>query len=398
MKMQKNDGLAPYACQPETSRGRLYEEAEHLYRSAYARDRDRIYHSSAFRRLQGKTQVFVVGEGDHFRTRLTHTLEVAQIARTLARALALNEDLAESIALAHDLGHAPFAHRGEDVLADCMKEYGGFDHNDQTVRVLTVLENTYPDWPGLNLTFETLEGVIKHNGPALEDGAGAEKLPFTTRALSALFDFELTQYATLEAQCVDLADDLAYLAHDVEDGVRAGCFSVKDLQDLSIFRDSIAEIEGGTSRDAPSFMRLLIRGQMNRMIDDVLTVSRQNLDQLKPQSPDDVRRAGRGMVKLSEGMFGQLRSLRSFLFENFYRHPKVWRKSFKAEHLLRQVFEAFLKDPMLLPRTWQQRFPEDKNEAGVARVTVDYLAGMTDAYLIDEHHRLFDFDRDFRSL
>lgn len=392
--------LASYACRPDMSRGRLHEEGESRHRTPYQRDRDRIIHSSAFRRLKYKTQVFVYHEGDHYRTRLTHTLEVAQIARSLARSLFVNEDLAEAVALAHDLGHTPFAHMGEENLKLCMKDLGGFDHNDQSLRVLTVLENRYPGWRGLNLTWETLEGVVKHNGPALEPGRGAETLPFTLRHLWEEIDLELETHASVEAQIAALSDDIAYNNHDVEDGLRAGLFTLAELRELGLTGEAIGAVE---ARHSGLSHRILvhetIREMIGLMVEDVLEETRNNLKKLDPSSVDAVRKHNKQIVSFSNDMRRNVDELRGFLFRRMYRHYTINRIWLKVENLVGDLFKAFMDNYALLPDPWQTRVVETgglSDSHALARVVCDYIAGMTDRYAIREHERLFDLYWDLK--
>lgn len=386
--------LAAYACRPDQSKGRIHPEPESAHRTAFQRDRDRIIHSSAFRRLKYKTQVFVYHEGDHYRTRLTHTLEVAQVTRSIARALMVNEDLAEGIALAHDLGHTPFAHIGEEYLRACMEPYGGFDHNDQSLRVLTTLERKYPEWNGLNLTWETLEGVVKHNGPL------SHAPHIAVRELQAQVDLGLDTYASVEAQVAALSDDIAYNNHDVEDGLRAGLFGIEDLEKMALLGGLIAKIRKRYPGIAERYLvQELVREMIGAMVEDVLTETKARLSALKPQSPDDVRRAGRPMVAFSPGMRGYVDELRTFLFERMYRHYTMRRIWLKVERIVTDLFEAFHKNHMLLPDNWQARIREggaEADQAAKARIVADYIAGMTDRYAIREHERLFDLYWDLR--
>lgn len=378
--------LMPYACRPDQSRGRLHDEPESLHRNVFQRDRDRIIHCSAFRRLKYKTQVFVYHEGDHYRTRLSHTLEVAQIARTLARALQVNEDLAEAVALAHDLGHPPFAHTGEDVLVGRMKDLGGFDHNDQSLRIVTMLEKRYPDWDGLNLSWETLEGVVKHNGPMLE-----KTLPTTLAKLLGEIDFELQNYAALEAQVAGLSDDIAYNTHDVDDGINAGLFSLEDVTELALFRPIY---EGIQSRypglEKRRVIAQLVREMIGAMVTDVLEETRARLARLKPQSCDDIRAAGGAMIAFSPGMEANLGELRDFLHERMYRHPNVLAMRNAAIRTVGQLFDAYLNEPRLLTIEWQLELPNRGDELAKARVVCDCIASMTDRSALAEHKRLFE--------
>lgn len=389
--------LAAYACVPEVSRGRVYEEKDSAHRSAFQRDRDRIIHASAFRRLKYKTQVFVYDEGDHYRTRLTHTLEVAQITRSIARALMVNEDLAEAIALAHDLGHTPFAHIGEEYLAACMEPYGGFEHNDQSLRVLTTLERKYPRWVGLNLTWETLEGVVKHNGPHKLEPSGAD---VAVRELQEQMDLELDSHASIEAQVAALSDDIAYNNHDVEDGLRAHLFSLQDLEEIRLLGEVIHAVrdEYGDLKTR-ALVQEMIREMIGAMVEDVLVETESRLTALGPQSPDDIRGAGRQMVAFSEDMREKVDELRAFLFERMYRHYTMNRLHLKVERIITDLFTAFTKNYSVLPDNWQARVQEAggaENEQIRARIVADYIAGMTDRYAIREHERLFDLYWDLK--
>lgn len=396
--------LANYACRPDQTHGRIYAENESPSRTCFQRDRDRIIHCGAFRRLKYKTQVFVYHEGDHYRTRLTHTLEVAQIARSLARALMINEDLAETVALAHDLGHTPFAHVGEDVMEECMKDVGGFDHNDQSLRVLTTLERRYPRWMGLNLTWETLEGVAKHNGPLIEKGQKPESagLPVTVLAVNKQVDLRLDTFASLEAQVAALADDIAYNNHDVEDGLRAGLFSIDVLRRVPLLEDIIPVVEKQYPGIAPKIMmHEVIREMIGTMVEDVLAETRRRLKVLNPQSVDDIRGASQAMVAFSDDMLPKVNALRVFLMENMYRHVTVRRMRLKVSRIVKDLYETFMTEYKLLPEEWQERVREagggdPKNKVERARIVADYIAGMTDRYAIKEHERLFELYWDLR--
>ena len=386
--------LAAYACRPDQSQGRVYEEPESKHRTAFQRDRDRIIHASAFRRLKYKTQVFVYHEGDHYRTRLTHTLEVAQITRTLARALMVNEDLAEAIALAHDLGHTPFAHTGEIHLRKCMADYGGFEHNDQSLRVLTTLEKSYPKWDGLNLTWETLEGVVKHNGPM------TGRPHISVRELQEKMDLRLDTYASMEAQVAALSDDIAYNNHDVEDGLRANLFTLEELEVLPLLSGVMADARAEyPDLNEKHFVKETIREMIGAMVSDVMAETGKRLNELAPQSPEDIRMAGRAMVAFSDEMREKVDNLRAFLFDRMYKHFTINRIGLKVERIITDLFEAFMRDYHLLPPKWQghvetQGGQDDANLR--ARVVADYIAGMTDRYAIREHERLFDLYWDLR--
>lgn len=380
--------LASYACRPDQTKGRICDEPASTSRTEFQRDRDRIIHSSAFRRLKDKTQVFVYHEGDHYRTRLSHTLEVAQITRSIARALMVNEDLAEGVALAHDLGHTPFAHIGEDFLKECMKPYEGFEHNDQSLRILTTLERKYPRWNGLNLTWETLEGVVKHNGPV------TGPLPVTLKEIASQIDLQITTHAGLEAQVAALSDDIAYNNHDVEDGLRAGLFSLKDLEEVELLRTVLRRVR----KEYPDISEKILVSEMVRemiglMVTDVLTETRTRLADLKPETTDDIRHAGRQIVAFSQDMFDQVKELRGFLYKRMYRHYTINRIRLKVEKIVTEMFHAFLKDYTLLPDDWQKRVEDAGgmiDNIALARIVCDYIAGMTDRYAVKEYERLFD--------
>ncbi|MFN3522644.1 MAG: deoxyguanosinetriphosphate triphosphohydrolase [Phenylobacterium sp.] len=381
---------APYAEDPAKSRGRKVQEDESRTRTPFARDRDRIIHCTAFRRLKEKTQVFVAHEGDHFRTRLTHSLEVAQIARSVATALGLDGDLAETIALAHDLGHPPFGHAGEDELERQMADYGGFDHNVQTFRVVTRLERRYPRFDGLNLTWETLEGVIKHNGPVVE------KLERPSWSAIAEFDAEyrlgLGGWASAEAQVAALADDIAYNNHDVDDGVQAGLFHLKELLDVPLIGPILAGVYKEYPDLEPRIVRLeAVRRMIGAMVDDVLAETRRRADEAKVGSAEDVRNLGRPLVAFSRDMAEDLAQLRAFLMERMYRYWRVNRTRSQARRILAEMFQLFMAEPDVLPTEWFAR-SQKRDEAGRARVVCDYIAGMTDRFAIEEHRRLFHLD------
>jgi len=382
-------GLAPYASKPEESRGRLYPEPEHSIRSPFQRDRDRIIHSTAFRRLTHKTQVFVYHEGDHYRTRLTHSLEVAQIARTISRALGLDEDLAETLALAHDLGHTPFGHAGEEALNATMSRFGGFSHNDQTLRILTRLERRYAEFDGLNLTWESLEGIVKHNGPLR--GPGIERpVPPTIAEYDRLHPLALDTFASAEAQAASLADDIAYNNHDIDDGLRAGLFAVADLADVPLVGPVF---QGVASRypgiEEPRLIHEAIRRLIDRMVDDLISETSGRLADSGVKSADEVRGLAESAVAFSEKMRRNDRALKEFLLERMYRHHRVNRMSSKARRVVRDLFTRYLAEPECLPREWRV-LAAGPHDPQTARVAADYLAGMTDRFALDEHHRLFD--------
>jgi dGTPase len=388
--------LAPFAVHPDESRGRRYPETASPTRTPFQRDRDRIIHSTTFRRLKHKTQVFVFHEGDHYRTRLTHTLEVAQIGRALARALRLNEDLAEALALAHDVGHTPFGHTGEDALDACLSGFGGFDHNAQSFRAVTELEHSYAEFDGLNLSWETLEGLVKHNGP-LTDAEGrpigrhAEKgLPVALLAYPHLFDLDLHTFASAEAQAAAIADDIAYDAHDIDDGLRAGLFSLDDLSDLPLIGGFLTAIEAKyPGLDQHRTIHEITRRLITAMVEDVIATSLSALDQLRPGSADDIRRAGLTIVTFSERMAAVDAAIKGFLFPRMYRHPEVMRVRRDADRVVRDLFNKYVTHPEMMPEEWRRGLaPGD--EAALARRVGDYIAGMTDRFAIQEHRRWFD--------
>jgi len=381
---------ASYAQDPAKSRGRKVAEPESATRTPFARDRDRIIHSTAFRRLKEKTQVFVAHEGDHFRTRLTHSLEVAQIARSLATALGLDADLAETIALAHDLGHPPFGHAGEDELQVQMQGFGGFDHNVQTFRVVTKLERRYPRFEGLNLTWETLAGIIKHNGPVVEK---LEQPSWSAIAeFDAEYDLRLGSWASAEAQVAALADDIAYNNHDVDDGVQAGLFNLEELRQVPLIGPHVASAISDYPDCDPGILRLeAVRRMIGAMVADVLTETRRRAAAGKVASPEDVRDLDHALVAFSRDMVEDLSALRAFLMERMYRHWKVNRTRSQARRMLAEMFNLFLAEPDVLPTEWYAR-AQARDEAGRARIVCDYIAGMTDRYAIEEHRKLFHLD------
>jgi dGTPase len=370
-------GLAPYACDWRASRGRRHAEPASALRTPFQRDRDRVIHSTAFRRLKHKTQVFVAGEGDHFRTRLTHSIEVAQIARTLARALDLDEDLTECLALAHDLGHTCFGHAGEEALDAAIAGAGGFDHNAHTLRLLCELECRHIGFDGLNLTWETLEGVVKHNGPVNRATAPAPILAF-----DAAYPLDLDSYASAEAQVASLADDIAYNAHDLDDGLRAGLFAEADLADVPLFGPVFAAI-GRQHPDIEPVRRQAqaVREVIGRMVEDVLRETGSRIRQARPRDADAVRSLGKPLVGFSDPMREDVEGVRAFLFAHMYRHPKVVARTDEAKNIVRELFAAFEDDPALLPDEWRKR-------ADRKRAIADYIAGMTDLFAQTEHQRI----------
>lgn len=381
--------LAPYASQAAESRGRFFAESENVRRTCFQRDRDRIVHSTAFRRLKHKTQVFISPSGDHYRTRLTHTLEVAQIARSLARALRVDEDLTEALALSHDLGHPPFGHAGEDALDACMKEFGGFDHNDQTLRILIKLEHRYANFDGLNLTWETLEGVVKHNGP-LAGPEAEEPVPPTIAAYNTKEDLALDQFPSLEAQIAAIADDIAYDNHDLDDGLRAGIIKLEMLEEVP----HVAAVLRGVSKeypdlDKPRLINELIRRLVDLMVSDLLDQTERNLKQAGIQSLQDVREAGHVLARFSDHMQSQDNEIKSFLFNMMYKHPAVLEQASAGCERLTDLFEYFHKHPEQLPEEWLREAAGAKS-AVTARVVADYIAGMTDRYAIHLHRNMFN--------
>jgi dGTPase len=384
--------LAPYAARSGTCRGRLHAEPESAHRSPFQRDRDRIIHSSAFRRLKHKTQVFVEHEGDYYRTRLTHSIEVAQIARTIARTLRLNEDLAEAVALAHDLGHTPFGHTGEDALADCMAGYGGFDHNAQALKIVTSLERHYAEFDGLNLTWETLEGIAKHNGPLLPaKGAPTAALPIAIADYNARHDLELHTRASTEAQVAALSDDIAYANHDLHDGLRAELFTIGEAITLPLVGDCFAEVDAAYPGLEPLRRRHeALRRVFGLMVEDVLAESRARLDARAPASMTAVQALDEPVIVFSGRMAGDIAVIKSFLFRRMYRHYKVRRMRNKATGVVRDLFDIFLNDPGLMPVEWSDAAAGAASEELRARTVADYIAGMTDRFALEEHRVLTD--------
>ena len=374
---------AIFASRPEHSRGRLFDESISTFRSCFQRDRDRIIHCSAFRRLKHKTQVFVEHEGDYFRTRLTHSIEVAQVARTIAGVLGLNEELTEAVALAHDLGHTPFGHTGEDALNELMEPYGGFDHNAQAVKIVTNLERHYADFDGLNLTWETLEGIAKHNGPV----TGA--LPYALAEYNARHDLELHTYASAEAQVAALADDIAYNNHDLHDGLRAELFSTDEIAELPILRDCFAAVDEKYP-DLNYYRRRheALRRFFGILVDDVMAVARKNLAHLDPQTAQEIRDAGRPMVRFSDGLWQDLKVIRKFLFVRMYRAASVVVVRKDVTRKVKELFPLFMQRPDLLPKQWRKDVADVKNETELARIVCDYIAGMTDRFALQQYDEL----------
>lgn len=376
---------AIFAADPAGTKGRLYPEEESAHRTPFHRDRDRIIHSSAFRRLKHKTQVFVEHEGDYFRTRLTHSIEVAQVARTLANALGLNQELAEAVALAHDLGHTPFGHTGEDAMDELMQPYGGFDHNAQALKIVTSLERSYAEFDGLNLTWETLEGIAKHNGPV------DDPLPYALAEYNAKHDLDLNTHACAEAQVAALADDIAYNNHDLHDGLRAGLFTDEEVAELPLVGPCFAEVDKKyPDLDLRRRRNEALRRFFGVMVEDVLRVTRDNLLDLDPQSARDIRMAGRPMAQFSSDLWADLKQVRTFLFTRMYRAPSVvaMRKDVSAK--VRALFPYFMEKPYLLPMEWQVEFAHSPDEQTIARVVCDYIAGMTDRFALQQYEQLLN--------
>jgi dGTPase len=393
---------ALFACDPDQSRGRLFAEPPSKTRSPFRRDCDRVIHSTAFRRLKHKTQVFVFHEGDHYRTRLSHSLEVAQIARALARQLGLDEDLTETLALAHDLGHPPFGHAGERALDKCLKAHGGFDHNAQTLRVVTALEHRYPDFDGLNLTWESLEGIVKHNGPLTErSGVPVGRyrdsgLPVGIADFNRKYDLELWSFASLEAQVAAFADDIAYDAHDIDDGLRAGLFGVDDLKVMPLTAAIITDI----SKAYPGLDDIrrgaeLVRELISYLIGAVMSEAGRRLEAAKPQSAHDVRRHHQPLIAFPPTAANEEAEIKAFLKLRMYRHKRVMRVMGDAEQILFDLFARYQASPGDLPAEWVEG-TERETETERARRIGNFIAGMTDRFALIEHQRLFDSTPDLR--
>ncbi|SDW58798.1 dGTPase [Allgaiera indica] len=388
--------LAPFACRPEDSRGRHFPESYSTFRTAFQRDRDRIIHSSAFRRLKHKTQVFVEHEGDYYRTRLTHTIEVAQVARTIAGTLGLNTDLAEAVALAHDLGHPPFGHTGEDALAALMAPYGGFDHNAQALRIVTRLERHYADFDGLNLTWETLEGIAKHNGPVTGPHAqGAHSvpeggtLPYALEEVNRDFDLELDTHASAEAQVAAVADDVAYNHHDLHDGLRSGLFTEEDLMDLPVTRPAFEAVDELYPGLEPMRRRHeALRRVFGVMVEDVIQVARQRLEAAQPRSVAEIRDMGTPVIRFSKPLYQDIKAVKAFLFKRMYRAPSVVKERKRVTAVIEDLFPLFMSDPAQLPPEWREDVASARDETALARIVLDYVSGMTDRFALAEHARL----------
>ena len=373
---------APYASDHQTSRGRLVDESESTFRSCFQRDRDRIIHASAFRRLKHKTQVFIEHEGDYFRTRLTHSIEVAQVARTISGVLGLNGELTEAIALAHDLGHTPFGHTGEEALDRLMAPFGGFDHNAQAIRVVTALERHYADFDGLNLTWETLEGIAKHNGPV------THPVPYALADYNAVHDLELHTYASCEAQVAALADDVAYNNHDLHDGLRAELFSTDEVAELPLLRECFQTVDA--AYPGLNYYRRrheALRRFFGVLVEDVIAVAQENLLHLEPQAVTDIRHAGRPMVQFSDPVWRDLKTIRAFLFERMYRAPAVVTMRDEVTDVMQRLFPLFMDRTDLLPKQWRKDVAAAKDKVTLARIVADYIAGMTDRFALQEHKR-----------
>ncbi len=394
--------LAAFACHAAKSRGRLVSEPESPPRSCFARDRDRIIHSAAFRRLKHKTQVFVYHEGDHYRTRLTHTIEVSQIARSIARALHVDEDLTEALALAHDLGHTPFGHAGERALDKLMQPHGGFDHNAQSLRIVTKLERRYANFDGLNLTWETLEGLVKHNGPLIDAEGHAlghykEKgLPAAIIEYAEAHDLALAQFASVEAQIAAVSDDIAYNAHDIDDGLRAGLFKIIDLGDIPLVGDELAKVlKAYPDLEHNRLVHETVRRVISAMVADVLANTKKNVSRLHPKSEQVVRSLNQPVVAFSSQMRENNRVLQQFLSQQMYRHARVMDIMSRAQRVIDDLFQAYMQDEKLLPKDWRDGTPIS-DQSHYARQVCDFMAGMTDRYALDQHKRLFDLDPLFR--
>ena len=370
---------ASFASDPALTRGRLIPEEESTFRSCFQRDRDRIIHASAFRRLKHKTQVFIEHEGDYYRTRLTHSIEVAQVARTIAGALGLNAELTEAVALAHDLGHPPFGHTGEDALEALMAPYGGFDHNAQAIRIVTHLERHYADFDGLNLTWDTLEGLAKHNGP----------VPWALAAYERQHDLELETFASAEAQVAAIADDVAYNHHDLHDGLRAELFSTDELAELPILKQNFADVD----RLYPGLNYYRRRHEALRrffgvLVEDVISVARHRLAEMKPETATDIRMAGRTLIQFSDPVFQDLKVIRAFLFDRMYRAPSVVIMRKQVTQVVEDLFPYFCAHTDQLPKQWRKDVEDADDDTALARIVSDYISGMTDRFALQEHERL----------
>lgn len=374
---------AGFASDPARARGRLVPEEESSFRSCFQRDRDRIIHASAFRRLKHKTQVFVEHEGDSYRTRLTHSIEVAQVARTIAGALGLNQELTEAVALAHDLGHTPFGHTGEDALHALMAPYGGFDHNAQAIRIVTRLERHYADFDGCNLTWECLEGIAKHNGPVVGE------LPWALAECNGGFDLELHTHASAEAQVAALSDDIAYNNHDLLDGLRAGLFTDDEILALPIVGDCYAEVDRKyPALDAYRRRHEALRRVFGVMVADVIDTSRALIANSGARTVEDIRTLGYPVIQFSGQLWAQLKEIRAFLFARMYRAPSVMTVRAEVSKVVEDLFPIYLNDPKQMPRRWHDDIETAGDETALARIVSDYIAGMTDRFALQDHARL----------
>lgn len=388
------DILADYATKPSRSRGRLHVEAESESRSPFQRDRDRIIHCSTFRRLKHKTQVFVFHEGDYYRTRLTHSIEVAQIARSISRTLHLNEDLAEALSLAHDFGHTAFGHAGEEALDAAMQEFGGFDHNAQSLRLVTLLEQRYGAFDGLNLTWETLEGLAKHNGPLVDAPIDTKSPPSTMsagiREYLPLHDLEVHTWPGLEAQVSALSDDIAYNNHDIDDGLRAGLFSLDDLGEIDLIGERLKQVRD-TYSDISDHVLIheLVRRLINMMVMDLVGETETRLADLAPGSVDEIREAGGAVAAFSDQIVAYDKALKAFLKQHMYAHFRVNRMASKGKRVVTDLFDLYIREPECLPPEWSAKVGEP-GSAETARFVADFIAGMTDRYALREHQKLFD--------
>lgn len=390
---------AIYASNPWQTRGRLVPESSSLTRSEFQRDRDRIVHTTAFRRLKHKTQVFIGVDGDHYRTRLTHTIEVAQIARALARALKIDEDLAEGVALVHDFGHTPFGHTGEDALHEMLEPYGGFDHNAQSLRIVTKLERRYAEFDGINLTWESLEGLVKHNGPLTDPRGVGIKGPVPQPILDycEINDLELSSFASLEAQVAAIADDIAYNTHDIDDGLRSGYLTFEMLEDVPFLSAMMAEVRAKYPNLEPArFANEIMRRQITHMVEDVISVAQVRLAELKPQSANDIRAAKQVIATFSDEMAQTDRDIKRLLFSRIYRHPEIMQIRAGAAQIVKDLFGAYMASPTEMQSHYWVSHIAGLSEAARARHVGDYLAGMTDTYAVKAHRRLFDHTPDLR--
>lgn len=387
-------GLLDCAVTTHNGRGRLHQETESPTRTPVQRDRDRVIHCSTFRRLKHKTQVFVFHEEDYYRTRLTHSIEVAQIARSICRSLRLNEDLAETLSLAHDFGHTPFGHAGEEALHTCMTSHGGFDHNAQSLRLVTKLEHRYASFEGLNLTWDTLEGLAKHNGPLIKNqlvlGQPSSPIPWALREYLLVHDLEVHTYPSAEAQVAALADDIAYNNHDIDDGLRAGLFTLSQISEVAFVGRTVAEVRKLDSNMSVTVLtHEVVRRLINQMVNDLLLHTQDRLSDIHPQHPDDIRHAKSATVAFSDTMAKDNQELKLFLKDNMYRHHRVNRMNTKAKKVIVDLFNLYLEQPNLLDPQWSELVK--RNDASQwARVVADFIAGMTDRFALRQHRKLFD--------